>query len=369
MGHGMLGARAVTCMVVCAELCTTSCGGKVDPGEEVVGIPGFEPGDATADAQQPDAPDALDAQQDACVPVVVQPEIMSLDLYFMLDTSGSMTGTNINALKTGVINFCNDASAAGIGITGNHFPIPKATDPYDETCVTDAYSNLAVPWDVLPYPTFASWVNGLTADGYTPTYAALTGAVDACKARIASQPTHKCAVVFVTDGNPEGNCDPQGTETGTMNALGGVAAGSYAAGIPVFTIGFPNLPSAGQIVIDYIAQQGGSTSAFIIQSGSMGAQFTAHLKAIQASVGCEFLMPALNPAVYDIDSVEVRYTPGGGTTGSFPRVIAQADCSGDGWYYDNNTTPTKILLCPDSCTKVKADSTGSVQIYLGCPST
>ena len=230
------------------------------------------------------------------------------------------------------------------------------------------YANPAVAWSVLPYPAFVSWVNSLGADGYTPTYAALTGAVNACKARVASNPTHKCVVVFVTDGNPEGNCSPSGTGSATQTALGSVAADSCNNGIPVFTIGFPNLPSAGQAVIDYVAQQGCTSSAFIIQSGSMGAQFTAQLKNIQqASLGCEFLMPAADGGKVDASKVELRYTSGStGVEETFPKVDGVGNCNGDGWYFDDNNAPTKLILCPDSCNKVKNDSTGKVNVSLGC---
>ena len=34
--------------------------------------------------------------------------------------------------------------------------------------------------------------------------------------------------------------------------------------------------------------------------------------------------------------------------------------------YDNPTAPTEILLCPNDCTRVDGDATGSVDIQLGC---
>jgi hypothetical protein len=39
-----------------------------------------------------------------------------------------------------------------------------------------------------------------------------------------------------------------------------------------------------------------------------------------------------------------------------------------GWYYDNNASPTKIILCPASCQMVQADQNGKVDILLGCAS-
>jgi len=337
-------------------------------GGGVAGAAGGVAGSGGLDASAPDVDFTYDAplfdgMQEACAETVVTAEPLPLDLYFMLDTSGSMSGTNISALKQGVVNFCNDPSAAGIWVTGQHFPIGG----YSETCVPTEYATPAVPWGLLPYNAFTNWVNSVSATGYTPSYPSLTGAVNACKTRVLTNPTHKCVVVFVTDGNPEGNCPPTGTGSATQTALGNVAADSCANGVPVFTIGFPNLPSDGQSLIDLVAQKGCTDKAFIIQSGSMGSQFTDQLKKIQqASLGCEFLVPKSDGGAVDLDKVELRYTSGTSQQEVFPKVDTVGNCAGDGWYYDDNANPTKLILCPASCTKVKADSAGTVNVSLGC---
>ena len=308
-----------------------------------------------------DAPSS-DGYVEACAETVVTAEPLPLDLYFMLDTSGSMSGSNIDALHQGVVNFAQDASAAGIFVSGQQFAIGG----YSETCNPADYANPAVPWSQLPYPQFVNWVNSLAATGYTPSVASLQGAVDACKARLASVSNHKCVVVFVTDGNPEGNCAP--TQSAAQAPLGAIAADSCANGIPVFAIGFPNLPALGQGIINFVAQQGCTNQAFIIQSGSMGAQFTQQLLAIQqASLGCEFLMPHTDAGLIDIDQVKLTYTPGGGgAPQELPRVGDAGQCAGQGWYYDNNNNPSKLILCPDSCNTVKSDPNGQVNVELGC---
>lgn len=319
-----------------------------------------------ADAGFPDVEFYYDAPvivPEACASTVVQGQLTPLDLFFMLDTSGSMNGGNITALKTGVVNFANGGAAAGIGVSGQRFPIGG----FNETCAASAYAAPAVPWGALPYGAFTTWVNGLSATGYTPSVAALTGAVDACKARIASQPTHKCAVVFVTDGNPEGNCSPTGSAAQTP--LGNVAAGAFALGIPVFAIGFPGLPAIGQGIINHVASQGGTGTAVIISSGNIGAQFTTALQNIQkTTLGCEYLMPTTSQGVIDPSKVQVTFTGGGGgNPQTIPPVANAAACTASGgWYYDNPANPKLIKLCPATCTAVQADSNGKVNIDLGC---
>lgn len=318
-----------------------------------------------ADAGFPDVNFYYDAPiitPEACASTVVEGKLTPLDLYFMLDTSGSMSGSNITALKTGVTSFAGGAAAAGIFVTGQRFPIGG----YSETCASSAYGSPAVPWGVLPYPSFNAWVNGLTATGYTPSVPGLQGAVDACKARIAAQPTHKCVVVFVTDGNPEGNCPPTGSSAQTP--LGNIAAGAFAAGIPVFAIGFPGLPALGQGIINHVASQGGTGSAFIISGGNIGQQFTAQLQAIQSkTLGCEYLMPTTTQGTIDPNKVQVDFVSGGGNPQTIGKVANAAACGpSGGWYYDNPANPKLIKLCPSTCTAVQSDPKGKVEINLGC---
>ncbi len=318
-----------------------------------------------ADAGFPDVNFYYDApviQPEACASTIVEGKLTPLDLYFMLDTSGSM-GSKMSALRGGVVNFANGAGAAGIFVTGQRFPIGG----FNETCASNAYATPAVPWGALPYGAFTSWVNGLNATGYTPSVPALQGAVDACKARIAAQPTHKCVVVFVTDGNPEGNCAPTGSSAQTP--LGNIAAGAFAVGIPVFAIGFPGLPPLGQGIINHVAQQGGTSSAFIISGNNIGAQFTTQLQAIQnKTLGCEYVMPTTTKGVIDPNKVTVTFTPGaGGSPQTIGRVANAAACGPNGgWYYDNPAAPKLIKLCPTTCTAVQADSKAKVEINLGC---
>jgi hypothetical protein len=49
--------------------------------------------------------------------------------------------------------------------------------------------------------------------------------------------------------------------------------------------------------------------------------------------------------------LNVQLTKGDGTTQDLGRVNSAADCVPGAWYYDNNTNPTKIMLCPIRVTR------------------
>ena len=72
----------------------------------------------------------------------------------------------------------------------------------------------------------------------------------------------------------------------------------------------------------------------------------------------------------DPEKVNFSYTPKGmGMSKLLLRADDLADCNGKpGWYFDSNNTPTKIILCPVTCTTVQADSNAKVSALFGCKS-
>jgi hypothetical protein len=50
-------------------------------------------------------------------------------------------------------------------------------------------------------------------------------------------------------------------------------------------------------------------------------------------------------------------------------VSSVANCTDEGWYYDNPSAPSLIKLCPDACEDIRTDSSARVWVELGCPGT
>lgn len=93
--------------------------------------------------------------------------------------------------------------------------------------------------------------------------------------------------------------------------------------------------------------------------------------AVPMVIPCEYDIPE-PPAGDELDfgRVNIRYTPGAGAEQVFPYVGTPdgADCSVGGWYYDDYARPTRIILCPSTCTAIGADPAGRVDVELGCTS-
>jgi hypothetical protein len=315
-----------------------------------------------------------DPPLDACAGSLEKADLIPLDLYFMLDTSGSMIGTFLETMKSGVVHFLADPKSVGLGVTGQRFPFPKNGEPNVDSCDSVDYANPTITWGLAPAQNFSNWVSKLDSNGgETPSVAALTGAIEACTARIADQPTHKCSVIFVTDGQPFGECKPD--QQDALEPLKELAAKALARGIRVYAIGFPNLEPFGVQVLKGIASSGGTTEPVLIEfddagDGGVGQQLITSLNDIRwKAMGCEFQMPVADGGTLDPGLVNVQYRPDPGSAlQTLIKRKSSQDCGDQqGWYYDNDADPTKLIMCPATCTEMQeVVAAHEVHIQVGC---
>ena len=297
--------------------------------------------------------------------------LMPLDMYIMMDQSSSMneaTGGGPSkwvAVSQALGVFVQSAEAAGIGVGIQYFAIKvkKGTTTTD-SCVAADYALPEI--GIAPLPANAKAIVDSVAKhkptGSTPTYPALAGAIQYAKSFAAANPTHTVVVVLATDGVPT-ECPPK-----DVTSIAGLAATAASAAPKVLTF----VVGVGKSLnLDEIAKSGGTKAAFKVdEGGNVVQQFGAALKAIQGqALGCSYAIP--QPAQgqpVDPKKVNVQLTPGGGA----PKLLAYKDSAAEctageqGWYYDDPNAPTKIQLCPDTCTSVSGDAQAKVDILLGC---
>ena len=94
------------------------------------------------------------------------------------------------------------------------------------------------------------------------------------------------------------------------------------------------------------------------------------MKAIEGSslLGCQYTIPTPSSGTFDPLKVNVQFTPNGSTPTQLGHVANASACtaSAGGWYYDNPTAPTQIILCDSSCGAINAGSGATVEVLLGC---
>jgi len=157
-----------------------------------------------------------------------------------------------------------------------------------------------------------------------------------------------------TDGFPT-ECDPQDiTDIATIvqNAF------NTEPKVRTFVVGF-NLGPGGSN-LDALAEAGGTGKPFLIDKGDIGAQFVnAMLSISSTTLQCKFDLPAPPMGMaLDINQVAVTYTPSATSMeAQVPKLQGLSDCDinmGNGWFFDSPTNPTKILVCPGTCSKFAA---------------
>ena len=328
-------------------------------------------------------------------------EPIPLDMFIMLDQSGSMSEDAGNALskwqtvRAAITEFVQSDSSEGIGVGIQYFGLPQPTVlgcteipcmsdtdctngctvcfsgvchsswGDEDTCEAGEYAWAEVPIEPLP-GVANSIISSLSMHGpgtNTPTLPALQGALTYAGTWAAAHPDHVTVVAFATDGDPA-IC---GTD---LDVINGVAADAFNAtpSIKTFVIGVGGSLDA----LDGIAAAGGTVEAFNVDYDDMATeQFVLALNTIRgAALPCVYQIPAPpDGRVLDFGLVNVEYTPGDGSdTITIPKVTSEAECPDDGnaWYYDDEAAPTQIILCTATCDAIAVDLTAEVDIALGC---
>jgi hypothetical protein len=318
----------------------------------------------THDAQSGQKADA------SCGGTVTKAQQSPLDIYIMLDQSGSMQGNPWNEVTSAIESFVSQP-LSGVSVGLQYFGLPAAGGGGyggNDSCVVSDYATPSVEIAALPGVASAiqTSIKAHSPSSMTPTGVALQGAVNHCQSWATAHPGHVVVALLATDGEPN-ECTG-----GTIAGVESVAAAGLS-GTPkvlTFVIGV-NDSGTSLSNLNGIAAAGGTTSAFMVTTGT-GAATTAFLAALNkirgSALGCQYAIPPAEGGIPDYGKVNVVYTPSSGTKETVPNVTNAAACpsSGDAWYYDNNQSPTEILLCSSTCTKVQADSSGEVSVVVGC---
>jgi hypothetical protein len=291
-----------------------------------------------------------------------------IDLYFTLDKSKSMMrvdpGTTMSrwgAVSSALDTFINAPLSAGLGAGIGFFP---RTGPNGDLCSTADYAFPVVPIGTLPgvAPSILKAISVQTLLSGTPMTPALDGAHVYARSRVVSQPDHTPAVVMVTDGIPH---DCGSSVPGTAAVAASAVSGSPPIRTYVLGVG-PSLES-----LNMIAAAGGTTQAYLVVKGGEAA-LLAQLEAIRTSaLACEYVFPAGTRTRFDVATVTTQTGVDAGPI-TVDRVASAEACGGGlGWFYDNPVSPddpppTKITLCPSSCTPLVKGTGSHLDVRVGC---
>lgn len=340
-----------------------ACGG--DQPATTTSTSGGEGGDLFDDAGV-GAGGGLISPDAACAKATTTAILVPVNMFLLFDKSGSMLdGGKWAAAKGALKAFFQDPKVAGLRVAIRFFPDTTCDSP---ECDIDACTTPQVKIGKLTAQSapddaqealLIKAIDGAFPVGGTPMFAALGGAEQAAAIHLSQNPSHKAAVVLVTDGTPNG-CE---TDVDKIAELAAQAFKTFA--VTTYVVG---LDGANQDQLDKIAAAGETDSAFYLGQGDIQQSLLAAFQAIQGKgLACQFKLP--KDEEVDPNKVNVLYTAATSDEPALIGQVAAADaCSGtkDGWYYDDPSLPTAILLCPASCEKVESDPDGKLEVVFGC---
>ncbi|HET7538818.1 MAG TPA: vWA domain-containing protein [Polyangiaceae bacterium] len=328
-----------------------------------------------------------DAGNEVCDAQVREGQRVPLDMYFLVDSSGSMAdqvsgGSKWDVVSTALTRFLEDPRNTGTGVGIGYFPAEAGSCSSGQSgcfciplinlcfatgggsCAVSDYATPAVPLALPPQPAdVVSDIDSHQIGGGTPTRPALEGALQYLSQWASAHPERKPLLVLATDGEPVG-CDPN-----TPQDVADVAARALAGpnAIRTFVIGV----GSSLVSLNLVAQAGGTDHAFLVDTGGdVAKEFADALEQIRGTVAsCDFIIPDTGSGSDPIDpkKVNVSYVAKGGSS---PTRVPQtfmgdpSNCdSNGGWYYDDPKSPTMIKLCDATCQSL---SSGAIQVEFGC---
>jgi hypothetical protein len=321
---------------------------------------------------------------DECGAITSKGEQITVDLFVMFDQSQSMLcgipsgGDRWDAVKKALQDFVSAPEAAGINIGIQYFGLGGMVS----SCNAADYQRPDV--EIGPLPMNAQpIVNSLNAQSpvsNTPTPAALDGAIRHAVDWKNTHTGHTVVVVLVTDGQPNacGRVPDVVRIAGagfTNNqiltyVIGIISPGTVCAAGPNHANLDPLPPNRADL--DSVARAGGTMAALMVDvTKNPGQEFVATMNAIRGrtQVPCQYGMPeAPMGKTLDPTHVNVELLPAGGTmpTTVFGVTKETCDPAKGGWFYDNPAAPTKINLCPATCTFATTATGIQVNIAVGC---
>lgn len=282
-----------------------------------------------------------------------------IDIVWVVDNSGSMRG-EADIVQANMNDFAATIAAAGLDIrvvliTAPGYvevPPPLGTDPERFLRIgASVSSNAALQQLVATYPMYSDFL----------------------------RPSANLHFIGVTDDES----DLAGTAFQTM--MEGTLGRTFRFHSIVSPPGSRHSPIGGFFEIDGCEGPNGSAAdngdqywPLSMRTGGLQLSIcTADWSRLFADLSRAIAVAETLPCVYEIpdppegemfdpNRVNVTYTPGGGgAEQTFPNVGSPDRCSVDGWYYEG-TPPERIILCPNTCTRLEADMTGRVDIAFGC---
>lgn len=339
---------------------------------------GIDGGDAGRDAANDAADAGADAESgdgsvhgDACTTYVVEGKRRPVDIVWAVDTSGSMDA-EISQIKANINGQFADILAA----SGLDYQVIMVATKGVGTFQVCAAPPLGGPncgdnppfYRVIPQTVGSTNALSLLLSTYDNANLALRWdqylRMDALK-----------AFIVVTDDNsslPAASFDTQLLAKQPAGMFGTAEDRKYVFhGIVGVSANDPSVKCGSAVNTGAQYQTLGNLTGgklLPVCAADYSPLFQEIAKGIVDSIACELPVPSVaSGGAFDPNDVSLRFVPESGAPVSVARVQDATQCAGDGWHYDDNASPKKLVLCSQTCQTVQASQSAKMDIIVGCP--
>jgi hypothetical protein len=305
-----------------------------------------------------------------CAATTAATEKAKVDIIFVIDDSGSMTA-EMNQIKTNVNTFASKIGGIGLDYTVT-FIVKKATSPSQTgnvicvpaplagaNCGDNAPTFHHVNQDVQSTDSLQLILS--TYDSSWKNYVRL----EATKVfiEVTDDDSNLSATQFDTALLAKAPAGMFGTAAKRNYIFHSIVSKPFADKVPSTkicsgaagqSVHYQNLSTLTGGIIDEVCKT------------DYSAVLNNIAKGITDKLGCEVGYPS--SAESDPTKVAVTFTPSGQPTQTLTQVTDVSKCGtiANAWYYDDPSKPTKIVLCPSTCTTANASTNGKLEALVGC---
>ena len=273
-----------------------------------------------------------------------------VDSYIMLDLSDVMTvDATWDNVKFDLSNLFERSEMEGNGVALGAFASATCT-ALQPSVLTGTVPSAA--------PTLRAELESWTPGGSSDWEGALRGLVDYTRTRSLLVPGRMQVGIFVTRSSPSVCMDD-------IDSLASIVSDHYeSTRIPTYTV---YLNGGGVMSEVTEIASGAGREGFDFPRYASNAEdgffesVLADIHGLASVMPCVFEIPDVS-GVVDSDTTTVTLVPSTGADLALPRLAYDGECGvGDGWHYDDDTNPTRILLCPATCDPTLGDVTRSLR--------
>jgi hypothetical protein len=175
--------------------------------------------------------------------------------------------------------------------------------------------------------------------------------------------------VVVTDDNAEDEIASAAAFTRAVAELDPVLFATWSfSGIYCFSE-CPEAAEIGAVYRDLVAQTMGVGGDLCLQDFAPVFDALARSVIGASRLDCAWAIPdAPAGQTFAVGQVNVQYTAAGTSAPESIYYVESPDQCGaqGGWYYDDNGSPSRLLVCPSTCERLQADGRGKLDVLFGC---